>query len=133
MSYPTQPAYIHIGDWDAETASHPAMKFMENFTRQAIDARGWESGTQASEWHTSDFTLYKANSEVFSGAEESWSKGIPGTYAPFKAHLHEPNFLVCWETKEGWESTSVLCRTLSRGLYLICQSSMLLWWAFVEC
>ena len=104
MSYPTQPAYIHTGDWDTETRSHPAMKFMENFTRNAFDKRSWTTGTPATEWHVPDYTLYKANGEVFHGAEKAWNEGIPGIYAPFAAHLHEPEFCVCWETEEGWDS-----------------------------
>ncbi len=104
MSYPTQPAYIHTGDWDAETRSHPAMKFMENFTRNAFDKRSWTTGTPATEWHVPDYTLHKANGEVFHGAEKAWNEEIPGIYAPFAAHLHEPEFCVCWETEEGWDS-----------------------------
>jgi hypothetical protein len=110
MAYPTQPTFIQNGTWDEVTRSHPAMKFMEDYTRNAIDTRAWEKDNSVSDWHTSDFTLYKANGEVFSG-QEAWTKGISGLYAPFKSHLHDPNFLACWETKTGWESKSNLCCT----------------------
>jgi len=32
MSYKTQPAFVHQGDWDAESDSHPAMKWMHEYT-----------------------------------------------------------------------------------------------------
>ena len=80
------------------------MKFMENFTRNAIDARSWTTGTPADEWHVPSFTLYKPNGEEFHGAEKAWGEGIPGIYAYFSAHLHEPKFCVVWETEGGWDS-----------------------------
>lgn len=30
-------------------------------------------------------------------------KALQAAYAPFAAHLHDPEFLVCWETKDGYE------------------------------
>ena len=43
MSYPTQPIFIHRGDWNDETRKHPAMKFMEDYTVGVIDARAWDT------------------------------------------------------------------------------------------
>lgn len=81
------------------------MKWMENYTKNTIDARAWTTGnTQATEWHVPDFTLYKANGEVYHGAEKAW-EAIGTMFAPFQAHLHEPEFCVCWEREEGgWDS-----------------------------
>ena len=80
---------------------------MENYTKNGIDARAWSTtgnnNTPATEWHVPDYTLYKANGEVYHGAEQAW-EAIGALYAPFKGHLHEPEFCVCWETEGGWDS-----------------------------
>ncbi|CAF9941154.1 MAG: hypothetical protein ALECFALPRED_009011 [Alectoria fallacina] len=103
MYFPTTPAFIHTGPWSDHTRAHPAMRWMESYTKNAVDARGWESNVPYSDWHTSDFTLYKADGAVIHGGREAWEEGFPSIYGPFEAHLHEPNFLACWETEEGWE------------------------------
>ncbi|MCJ1460821.1 hypothetical protein MMC28_011203 [Mycoblastus sanguinarius] len=102
MSVPTVPAYIHTGSWDDETRKHPAMKWMEDYTMASIDTRAWDT-IPYSDYHTDDFTLYKADGSVEKGGKQAWEKGLPTVYGPFKSHLHEPNFLVCTETKYGWE------------------------------
>ena len=53
-----------------------------------------------------DLTLYKADGGIERGGKQAWRKGIPDVYGPFKSHLHEPSFIVCWETKHGWEMIS---------------------------
>jgi hypothetical protein len=99
----TQPAFIYYGTWDDTTRSHPAMKWMEDYTK-ATDQRIWNSNPEAhKDWLTPDFKYYKADGSVVSGAEKAWTEGIPATYAVFKEYQHEPNFLICWETKDGWE------------------------------
>ena len=52
--------------------------------------------------HTRDWTLQKSSGEVVEGNEKAW-KALQEVYAPFKEHVHDPNFFVCWESKDGWE------------------------------
>lgn len=103
MSVPTVPAFIHTGNWDAQTCAHPAMAWMESYTRTAVDNRSWTIGTLASEWHAADFTLQKVDGTVIRGGEAAWHEGIAVIYGPFTAHLHSPNFLVCSQTEDGWQ------------------------------
>lgn len=97
----TVPAFIHTGPWDAQTRAHPAMAWMESYAR-SVDARSWATGTPASEWHASDFSLQKSDGSVIHGAEAAWHEGITVIYGPFAAHWHSPNFLVCSEMEGGW-------------------------------
>jgi hypothetical protein len=55
-----------------------------------------------SEWHAPDFSYHKSNGEIFEGGAEAF-EAIKETYAPFDVTNHEPNFLGCWETEDGWE------------------------------
>lgn len=49
MSFPTTPTFVHTGPWNHQTRAHPAMKWMEDYTKQAIDARAWESNVPYSD------------------------------------------------------------------------------------
>jgi len=68
MSVPTVPTFIHTGTWDDQTRAHPAMAWMESYTR-SVDNRSWTTGTPASEWHTAEFTLQKSDGTVIHGGE----------------------------------------------------------------
>lgn len=35
-------AFFHLGTWDDETRKHEALDWMENYTRNLVDARYWE-------------------------------------------------------------------------------------------
>lgn len=35
-------AYVHFGTWDDETRAHPAMKWMEDYTRHQVDEHRWD-------------------------------------------------------------------------------------------
>jgi len=96
MSYPRTQAFIHNGYWDEETRAHPAMKWMEAYT---LDM---ESHTFDPKWYTSDFSLHKADGRVFNGLEGALV-GLRETYAPLPKHFHEPYYLSCIETQDGWE------------------------------
>lgn len=100
MSLPTQPAYIHVGTWDHETRRHPAMRWMEIYTHNFNARGGWDKSPF--DWHTSDFTLVKADGSLYSNADEAFEQ-MKQMYAPFTKEFHEPYFLICWETKTGWE------------------------------
>lgn len=38
----TVKAYVHFGTWDDTTRAHPAMKWMEEYTRRQVDDRRWD-------------------------------------------------------------------------------------------
>lgn len=78
------------------------MNFMETYTKTFVDTKAWTHASPT-ELHTADFTLYSANGNVYTGAEDACKKGLPATYDAFKEHLHEPSFCNCWETSDGWE------------------------------
>lgn len=96
MSFQTQQAFIHNGDWNEETRKHPAMKWMERYTREQVDARTWASGVDPNEWHTSDFALQKSDGTRREGADKA-NDALGEIYGPFTGgQKHEPTFLVCW-------------------------------------
>jgi len=104
MSLPTHQAYIHSGDWDEETRRHPAMKWMEDYTRNLNAHGGWDK--PSSDWHSSDFTLVKSDGSTYTGAGGECFEQVKGMYAPFTKEYHEPSFIVCWETPngKGWQA-----------------------------
>lgn len=99
MSYPTKSAFVHYGSWDDETRTHPAMKFMEDYTTGIIDTRSWD--TPVADWHTDDFVLNKADGSSAPGSQAAWN-ALQEVYGPFTANLHHPSYLVCHETEKGW-------------------------------
>jgi hypothetical protein len=100
MSVPTKPAFIHVGTWDDETRSHPAMKWMEDYTKAFNAREQWDQ--TSSDWHTSDYTLVTPDGSTYTDPDEAF-KHSTGIYAPFTNEFHEPYFLTCWETSTGWE------------------------------
>lgn len=101
MSFPTKPAFVHYGDWDDETRKHPAMNFMEDYTRNAIDSRKFDA--PHSDWHSDNYSYLKSDgTDIKSGGKDAWA-GVGATYAPFTAHIHQPLFLMCIETDYGYE------------------------------
>ncbi|KAL8795148.1 MAG: hypothetical protein Q9195_002303 [Heterodermia aff. obscurata] len=102
MAYPTQPAFIHTGGWGPSTRAHPALAFLEEYAASHFDQQAWNTN-HFSEWHHADWHLTKADNSVVSGGHEVWTEGIPSIYGPFAGHLHDPTFLIVWETEEGYE------------------------------
>ena len=82
MSYPTKSVFIHTGSWDDESRSHPAMKWMEDYTTNIIDTRAWDTPTN--KHHSSDFAVQKSTGQVVEGGDAAW-KSIAEIYAPFSA------------------------------------------------
>ena len=95
MSYLSIPAYIHLGNWDSETRTHPAMKLMEGYTRDIIDGRAFDE-YDIPAGCAPDWTLQKSTGEVFSGADKARA-ALKELYTPFSSHVHNPTFLVTWE------------------------------------
>lgn len=100
MSVPTQPAFIHVGTWDDETRSHPALKWMEQYTNAFNAREQWDQ--KSSDWHASKYTLVKPDGSTYTDAEEAFTE-VKGLYAPFTKEYHDPTFMVTWETSNGWE------------------------------
>ena len=48
-----------------------------------------------------DFTIQKSDGTIVNGRDEA-TKANQEIYAPFAAHHHHVDFLVCWETDDGW-------------------------------
>jgi len=99
MSYSTTNAFIHTGNWDEETRSHPAVKFLEDYAAE-FDKSDWSIEHEA--WTTADWELQKADGTTFHGAKESYD-AVKELYGPLTAFLHEASFLIAWDTKEGWD------------------------------
>jgi len=100
MSFPLTPAFItESAGWD-KVRAHPAMQWMEKYTL-AFDADQLASSS-FSDWHTDDLTYQKGTGEVITGGETAF-KACLEVYAPFAAHLHEPAFVIVWETEDGYE------------------------------
>jgi hypothetical protein len=101
MSYPTKPAFVvTTKGWD-ELRVHPAMAWMEKYTYAWDGKEINESNT--TDWHTEDHVYQAPNGEVATGSKAAVNAAL-ATYAPFAAHMHEPNGTIsCWETQDGWE------------------------------
>jgi hypothetical protein len=95
-SAPTKPAFVHSGYWDPTTRKHPAMKWMEAFNKD-FDANGVNP-----KWYTADASIQKADGTEFYGRE-----GVIAVarelYGPFTSYFHEPYFVMCSETDDGYE------------------------------
>lgn len=51
---------------------------------------------------SSDFEYQKSTGEEFKGVSKAW-EALKETYAPFASHVHDPSWLLCWETEKGWD------------------------------
>ncbi|KAK7184177.1 hypothetical protein DPSP01_001189 [Paraphaeosphaeria sporulosa] len=100
MSFPTTPAFVHAGTWDDETRKHPAMKWMENFTRTFNKREEWDK--EESEWLSQDFTFVKPDGKSSTGNAVAFAES-KNMYQHFTSEFHEPYFIITWETKDGWE------------------------------
>lgn len=100
MSFKTQPAFFFDGDFGPESRSHPAIKWMEDYTVNTIDAQKWS--LPYSDYHTDDFSVLKPDSEEVTGGESAW-QAIAKLYGNFTAFKHEPVYCACKETSYGWK------------------------------
>ena len=100
MSFPTQPAHVHFGDWDEETRKHPAQKWMEHIVHTIFDAHKWS--TPYSDIYADDFTLLKPDGSEVKGGKAGW-EAVAELYGPFVSQRTEPFYLVTTQTNYGWE------------------------------
>ena len=100
MPFPTQPAFVSSGDWDEETRSHPAMKFMEGYTK-FFDEGDWDTSNYK-EWYTPDNSLATADGREVTGAENAWAT-LHQVYGPFVKFTHQPSFVMCREVEGGYD------------------------------
>nr|OQO20178.1 hypothetical protein B0A51_11680 [Rachicladosporium sp. CCFEE 5018] len=100
---PTAQAFVHDGNWDAETDGNQAMKFMGNYTRNYVDNRDFMKADAKifDKWHTKDFVFQKSDGTRTSGADDT-AKALQEVYAIFSGgHKHRPTSLACWDEKDG--------------------------------
>jgi hypothetical protein len=95
-SFPTTPAFVYRGTWDDTTRKHPAMKWMETYTKE-FDTHG-----PSPKWYTADASLQKADGTEYHGREQSIT-AIKELYGPLTSHFHEPYFVMCSRTDDGYE------------------------------
>lgn len=93
---PETPAFVYHNTWDATTRKHPAMKWMEEYTRD------FDSQNFSPKWYSKDWTLHQADGTVVSGRDEGIA-ALRELYRPLTAHFHEPYFLVCTDVADGWD------------------------------
>jgi len=97
MSFPTIPAFVHKGDWNSISDSHPAMKWMHEYTNE------FDKGNFADLWPKyldSNFTYSKSTGQKFAAGKASWDQ-VAQDYGVFKSYHHEPYLFVCWESGNG--------------------------------
>ena len=95
-SVPTVPAFVYTGTWSETTRKHPAMKWMEKVTND-FDANG-----PSAKWYTSDASVQKGDGSEYHGQEQTVA-AIKEVYGPFTAYHHEPYFVMCSATDDGYE------------------------------
>jgi hypothetical protein len=72
----------------------------EIYTNQ-VDKKVWDHDP-SSKWLTAGHTFIKTNGETITGGDAAFTSLSKEVYAPFSEHLHDPEFLVAWETSDGW-------------------------------
>ncbi|KPI37794.1 uncharacterized protein AB675_106 [Cyphellophora attinorum] len=110
MSFPTSPAFVHTGDWDAETRKHPAMEFFERYTN-TLDSGLQTMGSQLNDWHTPDFEYVAANGSSTKGTQEAFN-ALSQSYAPLAKFHHEPFFLIAIESGNSGDYEMIGCATV---------------------
>jgi len=75
------------------------MKWMEDYTKYFNTRKGWDEASF--DWHSSDYTMVKPDGATITDTTKAWEEQ-KAMYAPFTSEFHEPYFLVCWETSDGW-------------------------------
>lgn len=89
---------MESGDWSDASRKHPAMAWMEEYTN-ALDTGDFS--VPWSDWHAPEFEFHRANGVVDRGGEQAWN-GVKEVYGNFASFTHTPQFLVSWETEDGW-------------------------------
>ncbi|QDS74411.1 hypothetical protein FKW77_005829 [Venturia effusa] len=101
MSFSTKPTFVvwNVGGFE-QSRSHPAMAWMENYTKMWDDRKVSEEN--AAEWNTTDYVFTDGKGVSTKGAVEA-HRAATAVYAPFSEYHHEPDGpLSCWETENGY-------------------------------
>ncbi|GIZ44971.1 hypothetical protein CKM354_000815500 [Cercospora kikuchii] len=126
-AYPTEPVYVHNGSWNDTSRKHPAMGWLETYTKTAIDGKLFDKPAERSKWMSDDRkysvssqtrrsiltkatpdVLVKSTGEVRNGGDASWEAISKELYAPFKEHLHSPTYATAVQTGSNtWELTGL--------------------------
>jgi hypothetical protein len=85
MAPSTVPAFVHKGDWSVESDDHPAMKWMNSYTKM-VDRKVWETEPWQ-DWHTDDYVLIKSDGTKISGGEAAW-KALAEIYGKQSTLFH---------------------------------------------
>ena len=72
------------------------MKWMESFTKD-FDANG-----PSAKWYTANASLQKGDGSEYHGREETIA-ATKQLYGPLTSYFHEPYFVYCSETDDGYE------------------------------
>ena len=98
---PTKPAFVHSGDWSSESDSHPAMKWMHEYTN-AFDTGDFKRVID--DYHTKDeFTFVRSDGRVYHDTGDKLVALMQEVYGGFTAYTHIPYYLSCVENDDGWE------------------------------
>jgi hypothetical protein len=97
-----QATISHTRGW-SDARALPVLAWMEKYTTQAFNNPAvFKDKAALAKWHTADFVHTGANGTVYNGFDATFP-ALQQIYAPFVAFSHEPRFLNCWETDDGWE------------------------------
>ncbi|KAI9764616.1 MAG: hypothetical protein M1839_005802 [Geoglossum umbratile] len=96
-TFPTVPAFVHIGDWNDQTRKHPATKMMEIITNK-FD----QSCVSDPRWYAADSSFHNADGSDYRGLEKT-NLAVKQSYERFTSHYHEPHSIVCIEAHDGYK------------------------------
>lgn len=99
----TSPTYIHTGDWDASSRSHPALAWFEPVVSDIFDAHAWS--IPSSTIYTANMSLLKPDGTIVTGGDAAWAE-VAKMFGMFVKQRTVPEYTTVVETDYGWESFS---------------------------
>jgi hypothetical protein len=72
----------------------------ETYTH-AVDAKVWNT-EPSGKYLTPQHTFVKPNGDTITGGDATFTSLQKEVYGHFSEHLHDPEFLVAWDTQDGW-------------------------------
>jgi hypothetical protein len=124
MSFPTTPAFVHVGTWNDETRKHPAMKWMEEYTLNFNKRGDWNQ--EESDWVSPTLShLYATLQKPYNSTiTPLWLKSMITDPLPPAAilglHAHKARWQIfhrqCHRLRRFQKHVSVLRLRVSRAL-----------------